>query len=143
MSPSELAKRLASSVDPSSGDPVAHQLVEQIWLEVVEGSIETGARMPTVRGLAIQLGVTPRSVKWAYDELERLGVVATRPGEGTFVKLTPASDEERRRRQAFLDLCGDSVQKARALGYDVDDLMGALAEFREIEREGAQKRDSR
>ncbi len=140
MSQSDLARRLARAVDPSRGNPVAHQLVEQIWLEVVEGSIETGQRMPTVRGLAIQLGVTPRSVKWAYEELERLGVVSIRPGEGTFVKLAPASDEDRKRRRDFMALCGDTVANARELGFDVDELIGALAEFREVERAESKKR---
>ena len=142
MDSTDLARRLANSVDPASGDPVAHQLVEQIWLEVVEGSIETGERMPTIRGLAIHMGVNPRSVRWAYDELERLGVVSTRPGEGTFVNLAPASDEERRRRRDFLSMCADAVKKARGLGFDVDELVGALAEFREVERESVPRRGS-
>ena len=142
MSQSELARRLAQAMDPSSGQPVAHQLVEQIWLEVIEGSIETGERLPTVRGLAIQLGVTPRSVKWAYDELERLGVVSTRPGEGTFVSLAPASDDARRKRRDFLNLCGETVSRARELGFEVDELMAALAEFREIERAESRRRGS-
>ncbi len=134
MSASDLSQRLARTIDPSSGDPVAHQIVEQVWLGVVEGVIETGQRMPTVREFAIQLGVTPRSVRWAYDELERLGVASARPGEGTFVSLAPASDDERKRRKDFLSLCADTVQRAEALGYRVDELIAALREFRAVER---------
>lgn len=129
-----LVQRLARSLDPHSGDPVAHQIVEAVWTEVVDGTLDTGERMPTVREVAIELGVSPRSVKWAFVELERLGVVSTRPGEGTFVSLAPPSDEERRRRQEFLSLCSDVVARAAALGYGVDDLTGALAEYRAVQR---------
>ena len=142
MTPTPLSQRLASGLDPTSGDPVAHQIVEHVWLEVVEGLVETGERMPTVRELAIQLGVSPRTVKWAYDELERLGVTSTRPGEGTFVSLTPAPDEERRRRKEFLSLCSDAVKRAQALGFGVDELISALAEYRVVEREGTQGGES-
>ena len=135
MTPTHLSRRLASGLDPTSGDPVAHQIVEHVWLEVVEGLVETGERMPTVRELAIQLGVSPRTVTWAYDELERLGVASTRPGEGTFISLTPAPDEERRRRKEFLSLCSDAVKRAQALGFGVDELVSALAEYRTVERE--------
>jgi GntR family transcriptional regulator len=92
--------------------------------------IESGERMPTVRELAIQLGVSPRTVTWAYQELERLGVAQTRPGEGTFVSLSPASDEVRRKRREFLALCREAVLQAETLGFGVDDLIGALAEYR-------------
>ncbi len=129
----DLSQRLASAVDPSSGNPVAHQIVEQVWLEVVEGAIETGQRMPTVRELAIRLGVSPRSVRWAYDELERRGVAATRP-EGTFISLAPASNDERKRTKEFLSLCADTVQRIRALGFGVDEFIAALREFRAVDR---------
>lgn len=125
-----LARRLAVSVDPGSPAPVAHQVVECVWTEVVDGALETGERMPTAREVAIELGVSPRSVAWAYGELERLGVLATRRGEGTFVSLSPPEAEARERRREFLALCGEVVERARALGFDVNELIGALSEYR-------------
>jgi DNA-binding transcriptional regulator YhcF (GntR family) len=130
-----LVQRLAGRLDLRADDPIAHQIVEEVWTEVVDGTLETGARMPTVRELAIELGVSPRSVKWAYAELERLGVLSRRAGEGTFVSLDPPSDEERRRGREFLALCGEMVRRAESLGYGVDDLTGALTEYRAVERD--------
>lgn len=127
-----LTRRLAGSVDPGASEPIAHQLVEYVWTEVVDGALETGERMPTSREMAVELGVSPRTVSWAYHELERLGVLATRAGEGTFVSLSPPREEERERRRAFLELCGETVTRARALGFDVGDLVGALAEYRGV-----------
>lgn len=125
-----LARRLAARLAESGGEPAAHVIVEDVWLAVVEGSLPTGARLPTTRQLAIALGVSPRSVERAYAELERRGVVATRPGEGTFVRLEPPSAEARERHREFAALCRETVARARELGFSVDELLDALADYR-------------
>ena len=58
----QLATRLASDVE----QPIAHGIVEHIWLSVVEGGLDTGARLPTARQLAVALNVSPRTVDRAY-----------------------------------------------------------------------------
>jgi GntR family transcriptional regulator len=130
MPPARIVELLKTDLDPSVGEPLSRQIVERVWLEVVEGRLSTGSRLPTVRELAIALGISPRSVERAYLELERLGVTSTRPGEGTFVSLSPPSDEERRRRKAFAALCREAVNRAAELGFSVEELLQALAEFR-------------
>jgi GntR family transcriptional regulator len=131
MSPRHIIERLKSGLDPSTGDPLSHQLVEQVWLEVIEGTLSTGERLPTVRQLAIALGISPRSVERAYLELERLGVLSTRAGEGSFVSLSPPSDDERRRRKELARLCRETVHRAVALGFSFEELLDTLVEFRE------------
>ncbi len=130
-----ITQRLAARLAESTGEPVAHLVAEELWLAVVEGSLESGARLPTTRQLAIALGVSPRSVERAYEELERRGVIATRRGEGTFVSLTPSPEAEQTRHREFAALCREAVERARRLGFTVDDLLDALAEFRTVNRE--------
>jgi GntR family transcriptional regulator len=125
-----LTQRLADRIAQEKDQPAAHVMVEEVWLAVVEGSLDTGERLPTVRKLAIELGVSPRTVERAYEELERLGVAATRMGEGTFVSLSPPPEEERERRRAFQELCAEAVDRARELDFSLEDLLEALAEFR-------------
>ncbi|MFW6202573.1 MAG: GntR family transcriptional regulator [Gemmatimonadota bacterium] len=130
----DLTHRLADRIDVGAGEPVAQLIVEEVWLAVVEGGLETGQRLPTARRLAVALGVSPRTVEWAYRELERRGVVATRRGEGTFVSLDPPPEEERTRHRLFARLCGDTVERARDLGFGIDDLLDALAQYRGVDR---------
>jgi len=130
VSPSELALRLAGELDRNDPSPMSSRIVQAVWLEVVQGFIGSGERLPTVRQLAVELGLSPRVVERAYEQLSKLGVVATRPGRGTFVSLAPPSAPERER---FLELerrCRELVTSARALGFDVDDAIDLLAEFR-------------
>lgn len=121
-----LADRLAGGIE----QPIAHRIVEHIWLSVVEGALDTGKRLPTARQLAVALNVSPRTVERAYRQLEQRGVIATRRGEGTFVSLVLPSEEERARHREFAALCRETVERADALGFDVDDIMDAMADFR-------------
>jgi DNA-binding transcriptional regulator YhcF (GntR family) len=125
---------LRQRVSEATGEPVGSIIVDTVWLAVVEGLLDSGQRLPTAREVAIALGVSPRTVERAYEELEARGVVANRLGEGTSVSLRPPSDAERERRRRFAELCRETVDKAAALGYSADDLATAFAEFPSAER---------
>lgn len=121
-----LAARLAGGIE----QPMTHRIVEHVWLSVVDGTLDTGARLPTARQLAVALNVSPRTVERAYRQLEDRGVIATRRGEGTFVALDLPSEEERARHREFATLCREAVDRARALGFDVGDLVDAISDYR-------------
>lgn len=129
-----LAERLADCLAEPDRQPVSQLIAENVWLAVVDGTIDVGERLPTARELAVALRVSPRTVERAYVELERQGVVARRSGEGTFVRLSQPSEAELGRRRELSHLCEDSLERARALGFGLDDLLDALAEYREIDR---------
>ncbi len=129
----DLTRRLAEPLGASPGGPVVHQIVENIWLAVVDGSLETGERLPTVRQMAIALGVSPGTVERAYAQLEKRGVLASRRGEGTFVSLVLPSEDERVRHQELTTLSRQTVARARELGFTLDELLDALSDFRSTE----------
>ncbi len=126
-----LAQRLAARLADGAGQPVTTVIVDDIWEAVVDGSLEVGERLPTARELAVALRVSPRIVEHAYDELERLGVIATRVGEGTAVSLTRPSEAELERRRELGTLCGAMIERAQELGFGVEELLDALAQYRE------------
>ena len=130
-----MSEELQFSLDTGSDVAPYQQLVEQMWQQVADGALDPGERLPTVRRLAIDLSVHPDTVNRAYKELELLGVVIQRPGEGTFVGLKPPDKQEFERRAEFEAVCRDVVSRAHALGFSLDELMETLAEFRNAERE--------
>jgi GntR family transcriptional regulator len=135
METNELVERLAARLREGGSEPVAHVVVEELWLAVVDGSLESGERLPTSRQMAIALGVSPRSIARAYTELERRGVTVSRAGAGMFVSLATASESDRARHQQFAALCRETVDTATALGFDIDELLDAIAEFRTADRD--------
>lgn len=135
MDPQLITRRLVSRLSSRAGEPAAHVIAEDLWTAVVEGTLETGARLPTTRQLAVDLGVSPVSVERAYEELEARGVIATRPGQGTYISLETRSEAELERRRAFARLCRQAIEEARELGFGVDDLIQELGEYRTLDRE--------
>ncbi len=61
------------------------QIMEQIKQRAAIGDWPTGAALPSIRALAASLGVSIITVKRAYLELERLGVIVTRQGKGSWI----------------------------------------------------------
>ena len=118
---------LAVTLDTGSDVPLYRQIADHVWLEVAEGTLEPGQRLPTVRQCAIDLGVHPDTVARAYKELEMLGVVR-RTGDGTFVGLKPADRNEVERHAALASLCGDVLARIGELGFTLDEFVETLSE---------------
>lgn len=59
--------------------------MEQYKRNVMKGYFKAGDAIPSVRKLALELGVTPGTVAKAYQELERQKVIETVRGKGTFI----------------------------------------------------------
>ena len=77
-------------LDGSSGVPPYLQLVHQVRQSLLLGYLRTGDRLPTVKEVAVNLAINPNTVVKAYRQLEHEGLVAGRPGQGTFITGTPA-----------------------------------------------------
>src|SRR5215471_18508980 len=73
------------SISPTTGVPIYQQLTDQICAGVARGKLRPDERLPSVRELSQTLVVNPNTVARAYTELEREGVLYTRPGMGVFV----------------------------------------------------------
>jgi GntR family transcriptional regulator len=75
-------------LDGRSGVSPYLQIVQQVRHALRLGLLETGDQLPTVKDVVGQLAINPNTVLKAYRELERDGLVAARPGVGTFVRRT-------------------------------------------------------
>lgn len=76
------------SIDPGSATPPFEQLRMQIIEAVRNGELVAGARLPTVRKLADDLGLAPNTVARSYRELEQGEVIETRGRQGSFIAAT-------------------------------------------------------
>ncbi|AST91463.1 MULTISPECIES: GntR family transcriptional regulator [Sutcliffiella] len=65
--------------------PIYLQIIDRITKQVIRGEIKPGDKLPSVREMAIQSEVNPNTVQRTYQEMERMGMVETRRGQGTFV----------------------------------------------------------
>ena len=65
--------------------PIFKQIVDGIRMEISTGSLPVGSKLPSYRGLAMQLMINPNTVAKAYSELATQGLVESRKGLGLFV----------------------------------------------------------
>ena len=75
-------------LDGRSGVSPYLQIVHQVRHALRLGLLVQGEQLPTVKDVVGQLAINPNTVLKAYRELERDGLVAARPGVGTFVTRT-------------------------------------------------------
>src|SRR3954464_13508293 len=76
------------SLDTRSGVSPYLQVVHQVRRALRLGLLVEGDQLPTVKDVVASLAINPNTVLKAYRELERDGLVAARPGVGTFVMRT-------------------------------------------------------
>jgi GntR family transcriptional regulator len=113
------------TLDDESPVPVYAQLSEQMLGAVARGDLSVGEQLPSVRDVAARLGVNPNTVNRAYAELERIGVVETRRGRGTFVSTRRPS----RGLPRLSDIAEPFVARAQALGYGGRQIVETVAKI--------------
>ena len=120
------------SIDQSDRTPIYAQLERSFRAAIAAGRLKPGDQLPTVRQLAVQLSVNANTVARVYADLERTGVLETRRGVGSFVRIGAVAarppDEHARRLRAFATRV---LADADAHGFTLDDILTALLEQRE------------
>ena len=113
---------LVVNLDPSDARPLYLQIMDEVRRALVIGALRAEDPVPSVRELASQLVVNPRTVLQAYQELERAGVLYVKRGQGTFISASARAD-----RQALAhDVALRAVLDARRSGLAVSELIGAI-----------------
>ena len=132
------AERPASGIkfilDPTSGVPFYRQIIMQTEMAIADGRLSTGAQLPTVRGLAVNLQINPNTVARAYNELEIRGIVNTQQGTGTFISEKKIELTEDERDAILAGLVRSFLATASSYGFVVDEIMDYLTTLKEDAR---------
>lgn len=108
--------------------PIYYQLVERISRKIVRGELKAGDKLPSVREFAIETGVNPNTVQRTYKELEGMGIVETRRGQGTFVTEKEDILQQLRTtlKQQYIAVF---VQDMKEIGFVHDEIMSGLKTY--------------
>jgi GntR family transcriptional regulator len=110
------------NLDPQDGRPLYLQIMDEVRRAVVVGTLRAEDPLPSVRELAAELVVNPRTVSQAYQELERDGVIYVRRGQGTFVSPT-AKRSAGERRSLSMAVAKRALLEARRNGIGAEELV--------------------
>ena len=110
----------------TSGVPIYEQISEQLKAAILRGDVAEGAALPSIRGLARDLGVSVITTTRAYNELAQLGYIVNVPGKGSYVA---PKDAELIRENLLRQVEGhlsDAVDVAAQAGLDAPTLHALL-----------------
>lgn len=98
--------------------PIYEQLKDRLRQSIVNGGIEEGQRLPSVRELASQLAINPNTIQRAYRELESEGYLFSIPGKGCFAARQIVGDKKRL--DCLWQTLDSTVAELRFLGVTPD-----------------------
>ncbi len=114
-------------ISRSDGRPMYLQIMEQIKHRIAVGDWVPGDEIPSIRQLAVGLRVSLITVKRAYLELEREGVIVTQQGKGSTV--APAPDlRPRLYDEELAQHIDEAARIGTLLGIDAEELGSRLAD---------------
>lgn len=102
------------TIDYRSSEPIYDQIVKGILRLKAVGALSTGDKLPSVRALALEIGINPNTVQKAYALLESGGVIYSVPGKGSF--LSGEDNAMELMRQAAREELASAVRKALLSG---------------------------
>jgi GntR family transcriptional regulator len=106
-------------------------VIKQVEMAVADGRLGKGARLPTVRSLAVHLQINPNTVARAYNEMEMRGIVNPRQGTGTFVSDKKIDFTPEERKDILDSLLRSFLANVSSYGFSVGDIIEHLDAFRE------------
>lgn len=114
-----------SQADPR---PLYTQVIDQVKRRVSAGDLAPGAELPSIRQLAADLQISVITIKRAYLELERDGVILTRQGKGSYVADKPGLAADLLDREMREQL-SKAASLGRLLGKSKRDMARLMADY--------------
>lgn len=119
-------------ISNSSGKPIYEQITSQIKSMILNGTLQEGEALPSMRLLARELRISVITTKRAYEDLERDGFIETVTGRGSFV----AGKNLEFVREEHLRMAEEKLQEAAALAKSAGISLEELTELLELLYEG-------
>ena len=113
----------------SNPDPFYKQIEDQIRVEIMNGRLKSGVRLPSVRALADQLNVSVITTKRAYDDLESEGIIVTRQGQGTYVAQLELERLQVEKASEIRKDLYSLLEKAKEVSLPCEEIIGMIREW--------------
>lgn len=110
-------------IDVQSKDPIFEQIKKQINRFIKLGVLKPDDRLPSVRSLALELGINPNTVAKAYQELEAEGIVYTLTKKGVFIANVDISSVDKK---VLMDTFTKVVNECKQNNIDKQELIDVI-----------------
>ena len=115
-------------ISTASRTPIYQQLAQQIREAIARGELQPETNLPSVRQLSRELVINPNTVARAYTELEREGLLVSRPGRGIYVAQPRNDLTQAARDRRLMERLDRWLTEAVHLGYSAQDVRRLVAD---------------
>lgn len=109
-------------ISNSSDRPIYEQITSQMKQMIINGELEAGSMLPSMRMLAKELRISVITTKRAYEDLERDGFIYTVVGKGSFVAEKNMEFVREEQLRIVEEHITKAVEGAKAGGIALDEL---------------------
>lgn len=116
--------------------PIYLQIMDRIKMDIVTQKLKANDKLPSVREMSSILKVNPNTLQRAYQELERLGIVYTQRGMGTFVGERDTMVDELKQEMAR-EVMDSFILRMKRLGFSEQEIIERISQnIIEVKRHG-------
>lgn len=113
-------------ISNTSEKPIYQQLFEQISAQILKGELEKGYNLPPIRQAAKELGISIITIKKAWEELERCGLIYTITGKGCFVAELSSDEMLQKRDEMILEQMVIDTSYYKSFGLTIEEVIELL-----------------
>lgn len=113
-------------ISNTSDKPIYQQMFDQISAQIIKGELYRNFALPPIRTVAKELRVSVITVKKAWEELERIGLIYTMVGRGCFVADLSARDLTKKRNTLMNTKMKKDMEYYRELGLTLEDVVASV-----------------
>lgn len=109
-----------------SAEPIYQQIRNQIVDQILNGLLEEGEQLPSIRGLAKELKISVITTKRAYEELENESYIDTVPGKGTFVSHLDRSALREQQQEMIKRNLRKKIEDSKKAGLTLEEILSLI-----------------
>lgn len=113
------------NLDCKKREAIYEQIVSEIERYVSLGVLKPNEKIPSVRNMALDLGINPNTVKKAYDILEDRGVIVTLSTKGTFIS-NEIDEVKKTKEKELLNRISDLIKELEKFGLSKEQILERL-----------------
>lgn len=117
------------AISNTSEKPIYQQIYDQVSAQILKGELKSGFCLPPIRTAALELRVSIITVKKAWEELERQGLIYSMVGRGCFIADLTKSETDAKRERMVDEKIEKEIAFYRGLGMTLESIIEKVKKY--------------
>jgi len=113
-------------ISNTSDKPIYQQLFDQISAQIIKGNLKSDDMLPSIRTVSKELRISVITVKKAWEDLERHGLIYTMVGRGCFIATLTKSERSDKRNEIAIKKLSKDIAYYKELGLSLSEITNLI-----------------